>query len=271
MPAEGFFDRHRVLKPPERGTGAVTSAAASRAALSVGSRRPRLTALERRLGYEFQEPTLLRQALLHRSYLNENPGELLESNERLEFIGDAILNMVVSRRLYDDYPGAGEGWLTEVRSRLVRNDTLALLAEHYDLGRYLVMGRGVEAQNGRNRPAILGRTLEAVIGAIYLDGGLRAAQRYILELLKPELNVIAIAGLERDPKSLLQQACQAHRHAAPSYHTVEERGPAHEREFTVEVRLEGRPLGRGEGKSKQVAEKAAAEAALQALPEDAIP
>ena len=253
-------------RPEERGAGAVTNVV-----LGVGARRPRLAALERRLGHEFQEPALLRQALLHRSYLNENPGEALDSNERLEFIGDAILNMVVSRRLYDDYPGAGEGWLTEVRSRLVRNDTLALLAEQYDLGRYLVLGRGVEAQNGRTRPAILGRTLEAVIGAVYLDGGLRAAQRCVLEALKPELDVIAIAGLERDPKSLLQQACQAHRHAAPTYHTVEERGPAHEREFAVEVRLEGRLLGRGEGKSKQAAEKAAAEAALRALPEDAIP
>ena len=253
----------------------------------VRNRSTRLDVLQRRLGHEFADRALLRQAMVHRSYLNENPGEALESNERLEFLGDAILDAVVSRRLYDDYPSASEGWLTEVRSLLVRNETLAERtsvsqpseAEGWltevrsasDLGRYLVMGRGVESQDGRNRPAILGRTFEALLGAVYLDGGWGAAQHVILGALSDQLDAIAIAGVERDPKSQLQQACQAEWHETPRYHTVEERGPAHEREFRVEVRVNGETLGGGEGPSKQAAEKAAAEMALRALPAEAIP
>ena len=208
--------------------------------------------------------------MIHRSYLNENPDEGVESNERLEFLGDAVLGSVVSRRLYHDYPHAAEGWLTEVRSRLVRNETLALLALDYELGRYLVLGKGVEAQGGRERPAILGRAFEAVIGAIHLDGGVRAARRFILQALAAELGTIAVAGLERDPKSLLQQACQANWRTVPNYRTVEERGPAHDRDFRVEVRLDGKVMGSGEGKSKQAAQQAAAEAALRALPVEAL-
>ena len=225
----------------------------------------RVDALARRLGHRFTDSALLRQALLHRSYLNENPHELLESNERLEFLGDAVLDHIISRRLYDDYPAAGEGWLTEVRSLLVRNETLAQLAELYDLGPHIVLGRGIDAQNGRERPSLLGRTFEAVIGAIYLDGGLRAAQRFVLHALAPTMDSIAIGGLERDPKTLLQEACQSRWHATPTYHTIHERGPAHEREFTVQVRLEGRSLASGEGKNKQAAEKLAAETALRQL------
>ena len=237
----------------------------------VRNRSTRLDVLQRRLGHEFADRALLRQAMVHRSYLNENPGEALESNERLEFLGDAILDAVVSRRLYDDYPSASEGWLTEVRSLLVRNETLAERARACDLGRYLVMGRGVESQDGRNRPAILGRTFEALLGAVYLDGGWGAAQHVILRALSDQLEAIAIAGVERDAKSQLQQACQAEWHETPRYHTVEERGPAHEREFRVEVRVNGETLGGGEGPSKQAAEKAAAEMALRALPAEAIP
>ncbi len=227
--------------------------------------------LGQRLGYQFKNPALLREALIHRSYLNEHPEETTESNERLEFLGDSVLGAVISRRLYDEYPHANEGWLTEVRSLLVRNDTLAELAASYRLGDYLVMGNGVEAQSGRRQPAILGRTFEAVIGAVYLDGGQRAVQRFVLRALAPQIEAIGIAGLERDPKSVLQQACQAQWRTTPDYRTVEERGPAHKREFRVEVRLNGDVLADGEGMSKQAAEKAAAEAALRTLPVDAIP
>lgn len=236
------------------------------AALSRAHGGRRLDVLTRRLGYRFDNGALLRQALLHRSYLNENPQELLESNERLEFLGDAVLDQIISRRLYDDYPAAGEGWLTEVRSLLVRNETLALLADQYGLGSYIVLGKGIDAQNGREQPAILGRTFEALIGAIYLDGGLRAARRFVLRALAADLTTIAIAGFERDPKTLLQEACQSRWHATPTYHTIDERGPAHAREFTVLVRLKDHDLATGEGKSKQAAEKIAAEAALRSLP-----
>lgn len=234
-------------------------------------RSTRLDLLAQRLGHSFDDPTLLRTAMTHRSYLNENPDKPLVSNERLEFLGDAVLGAVVSRRLYDDYPNAAEGWLTEVRSRLVRNEMLASLAQEYELGRYLVLGKGVEGQEGRRRPTILGRSFEAVIGAIYMDGGQRSAQRFILRALAAELATIAVTGLERDAKSLLQQACQAQWRVAPRYHTIEQRGPAHDRDFRVEVRLNGEVLATGEGKTKQAAEKLAAEAALQRLPEGAIP
>lgn len=245
----------------------------ARVSRARASQQPERLALQlaQRLGHQFKDPGLLREALIHRSYLNEHPEEGTESNERLEFLGDSVLGAVVARRLYDDYPHANEGWLTEVRSLLVRNETLAELAANYELGDYLVMGNGVEAQSGRSRPAILGRTFEAVIGAIYLDGGQRAAQRFILRALAPQIEAIGIAGLERDPKSVLQQACQAQWRTTPDYRTVEERGPAHEREFRVEVRLNGDVLADGEGMSKQSAEKAAAEAALRTLPVDAIP
>ena len=140
-----------------------------------------------------------------------------------------------------------------------------------DIGPHLILGRGVEAQDGRERPAILGRAFEALIGAVYVDGGLRAAQRVILRALAEELQAIAIGGLERDPKSLLQQACQAQWQAAPRYETVEQRGPAHDREFRVEVHLNGEAMAQGMGKSKQAAEKVAAERALQTLPPEIIP
>ena len=249
----------------------MTKGSAVKASRAASERSRRSDVLARRLGYEFRDSSLLRQALIHRSYLNENPGEALESNERLEFLGDSVLGSIVSRHLYDHYPNASEGWLTEVRSRLVRNETLGELARAQDVGRYLVMGRGVEAQHGRERQAILGRAWEALIGAVYLDGGIRSAQRFILRSLAGELETIAVAGLERDPKSMLQEACQAHWQTAPRYFTVDQRGPAHDRDFRVEVRLNGDVLGSGEGKSKQSAEKAAADAALRALPEEAIP
>ncbi len=249
----------------------MSKGSAGKIARAGQGRGRRVDGLAKRLGYEFQDSSLLRQALMHRSYLNENPGEAPESNERLEFLGDAVLGSVVSRHLYDLYPNASEGWLTEVRSRLVRNETLGELARAQDVGRYLVMGRGVEVQHGRERAAILGRAWEALIGAVYLDGGIRSAQRFILRTLAGELETIAVAGLERDPKSMLQEACQAQWQQAPRYFTIEQRGPAHDRDFRVEVRLNGDVLGSGEGKSKQSAEKAAANAALSTLPEELIP
>ena len=248
------------------GAGAVTAGGGT-----TVRRSARLDELAERLGCRFKEPTLLRQAMIHRSYLNENPTEPLESNERLEFLGDAVLSSVVARRLYEDYPNAAEGWLTEVRSLLVRNETLAQVALRYELGRYLVLGKGVEAQDGRERPAILGRAFEALVGAICLDGGLQAAQRFVMRALRPQLEAVAVAGLERDAKSVLQQVCQAQWHTAPRYETVEQRGPAHEREFQVEVWLNEERLASGEGKSKQAAEKAAAEAALRQWPGEGIP
>ena len=227
--------------------------------------------LAQRLGYEFRESLLLRDALRHRSYLNEHPEKGTESNERLEFLGDAVLGAVIARRLYDDYPHANEGWLTEVRSMLVRNETLADVAAGYELGKYLVMGNGVAGQSGRQRPTILGRAFEAVIGAVYLDGGQRAAQRFILRALAPQIEAIGIAGLERDPKTVLQQACHAKWRTDPDYRIVEEEGPPHRREFRVEVCLNNDVLAEGKGMSKQAAERAAAIAALRALPVDAIP
>lgn len=234
-------------------------------------RGARLETLARRLGHSFKQPRLLHAAMVHRSYLNENPDATVESNERLEFLGDAVLGSVISRRLFDEYPNAGEGWLTEVRSLLVRNETLADVAQAYELGAHVVLGKGVETQGGRERPAILGRAFEAVVGAIYVDGGQRAAQRFVLRALRTQLEAVGVAGLTRDPKSVLQQACQAQWRTTPSYRTIEERGPAHDREFTVEVRLNGDVLAQGEGKSKQAAEKAAAEEALRALPVEALP
>ncbi len=227
--------------------------------------------LTKRLGYKFRDNYLLRQALMHRSHLNEKPEESPLSIERLEFLGYAILSSEISRYLYDHYPNESEGWLTEVRSQLDRNDTLGSIARSQEIGRYLIMGRGVEAQNGRDRTAILGRAWEAIIGAIYLDGGIRSAQRIILRSLEVEIRTIAVAGLARDPKSILQEICQANWREAPQYYTIDQSGPSHNLNFRVEVRMKNDVLGTGEGKSKQSAEKAAANAALHALPEDISP
>jgi len=219
--------------------------------------------LETRLRLKFKDPNLLKQALIHTSYLNENPGIDTGSNERLEFLGDAALGVVVAHQLYVDYPDVDEGKLTELRAHLVRRDTLARAAARFDLGEYLQLGRGEDAAGGRKRPTNLARAYEALVGAIFLDGGLVKARSFIRRSLADEFAKLRQSGMPHDPKSRLQEVIQSKWQTTPSYKLVKAEGPDHARRFTVQVLVGGKSLGSGEGRSKQMAEKAAAQEALK--------
>jgi ribonuclease-3 len=210
----------------------------------------------------FKEPRLLRQALVHTSYLNENPGIDVGSNERLEFLGDAALGVVVAQELYAEYPDDDEGTLTELRAHLVRRDTLARAAARFDLGEYLQLGRGEDAAGGRRRPTNLARAYEALVGAIFLDGGLAKVRSFVRKTLKDELASLRSGGMPHDPKSRLQEVIQSRWQTTPTYKLLKTEGPDHARRFTVQVVVNGRTLGTGEGRSKQMAEKEAAQHAL---------
>jgi ribonuclease-3 len=217
-----------------------------------------------RIGLSFTNLHLLTRALTHRSYVNEHP-EALEDNERLEFLGDAVLDFVVGAWVYNHYPEMKEGGLTRMRSALVRNDQLARFARRLDLGPALRLGRGELHAEGRNRTGLLCTTFEAVIGALYLDSGIPAVEDFIWHILDEAGDRVIDRGEIYDPKSRLQEWAQAEKLGIPDYVTVEAHGPDHAKIFEVEVRLNGKALGRGEGPSKHVAAQQAAQAALNTL------
>jgi len=220
--------------------------------------------VEEKIAVEFHRPALLRQAFIHRSYLNENASEALESNERLEFFGDAVLSYVVAERLFRDCPTCQEGELTEWRGYLVRRDSLANFARKLGLGDYLLLGRGEEQAGGRSRALNLASLFEAVVGAITIDRGLTVAKRFIFNAIGPEIDLRG-RPTPIDPKSRLQEVVQARWQHAPAYRTVHEEGPEHRKLFTIEASIQGRVLGSGVGHSKQEAERQAAVHALEAL------
>ena len=224
-----------------------------------------LIVLQQRLVISFNNPALLEQALVHSSYVNENPDFALTSNERLEFLGDAILNFVVAEKLYQDLPHFSEGEMTRLRAALVSRNTLFRLAKTISLGDYLYLGKGEEASGGRNKPANLAGALEAVIAAIYLDQGLAVAKDCVLRLLEPEMQRVIRQGARLDFKSRLQELIQARYQVTPVYYLVKAEGPDHAKDFTVEVRVGDTVLGKGSGKSKKAAETEAARSALEQL------
>jgi ribonuclease-3 len=226
--------------------------------------------LEARLRLRFKNPNLLKQALVHTSYLNENPGIGVGSNERLEFLGDAALGVVVAQQLYNEYPDVDEGKLTELRAHLVRRDTLARAAARFELGEYLQLGRGEDAAGGRRRPTNMARAYEALVGAIFLDGGIAAVRAFVRRTLKDELQGLRKKGMPHDPKSRLQEVIQSRWQTTPSYKLLKTEGPDHARRFTVQVMVGGKPLGTGEGRSKQMAEKEAAQHALNEIEQQEI-
>jgi ribonuclease-3 len=224
-----------------------------------------LDAAQQTLGVSFNKPLLLKEALVHGSYANEFPHLVPSTNERLEFLGDAVLGLVVAAKLYTDFSHLNEGEMTKLRAVLVRGNTLARVARGIGLGNYLLMGRGEEATGGRTKPANLAGALEAVIGAVFLDQGYGAAGDFVLRLLDAELEKAVSQGIATSYKSELQELLQAREQQAPTYHVIEATGPAHERWFTVEVRLGDTVLGTGSGKSKKSAETDAAHAILGKL------
>jgi ribonuclease-3 len=206
---------------------------------------------------------LLGQALTHASYLNEADASAI-SNERLEFLGDSVLGMIIASVLFDQFPDSGEGDLTRMRADIVRGTSLARVANRLGLGEHMILGRGEEAAGGRHRDRNLAGALEAMIGAVYEAHGYRTAKAFTRRLLKPELEQIRREGARVDAKSSLQHLVQARWHEPPEYVTVQEAAGATHR-FIVEVRVAGSTLGRGEGRSKREAQQAAAQEAVVAL------
>lgn len=223
-----------------------------------------LSLVQERAGVRFRDTDLLRRALTHPSYANEHPEEDAGTNERLEFLGDAVLGLIVAADLYERFPDAGEGRLTEWRAQLVMGPTLARAAGTLGLGAALRLGRGEDATGGREREGNLARVYEAVLGALLLDRGLDAARDFVRRTLAAEIDAVAAEDAAPNPKGELQQLLQE-QSARPEYVTVASEGPEHDRRFTVEVRVDGRVAGTGMGISKQEAEKAAAAEALTGL------
>jgi len=224
---------------------------------------PRDTALAERLGVRPLPPDLLNEALTHSSYVNESDSRGA-SNERLEFLGDAVLGFVTADLLFKSFPDAGEGLLTRMRAELVRGRTLARAAERLQLGDYLVLGRGEAAAGGRDRDRNLAGAVEALIGAVYRAHGIRAARALVRRLLRPELQKVFSEGATLDPKSRLQQLVQGRWRKPPEYVTVETAGDP-EGKFIARVLAEGTELGQGRGPTKRAAQQEAARHALAQL------
>jgi ribonuclease-3 len=212
------------------------------------------------LRQEFKNKDLLDQALTHRSWLNEHKGERT-SNERLEFLGDAILEFVASKEIYDQFPDKEEGYLTVLRANLVNTVALAEVAKHLDLGSELFLSKGEVDGGGRSNTSLLADTVEAIIGAIFIDRGVDSAENFIKENLLSEVEKKASEPL-KDAKSMLQELIQSKGLPAPKYQVAEESGPDHDKKFVIEVMVDGKSWGKGEGKSKSGAEQEAARQVL---------
>ena len=229
---------------------------------------PDIDALQKILGVTFNKPSLLEQALVHSSYINENPTYTSGHNERLEFFGDAVLDFIVAEKLYQEFPDLSEGKMTKLRASLVRRDTLARVARDIKLGDYLYMGKGEESSGGRNKTPNLAGALEAIIAAVYLDQGMAAAGNMVMELLVEEWKKISRQNIYVDYKSKLQELVQSRFQMTPAYRLVSEEGPDHDKSFVVEVMVNAKVLGSGTGKSKKLAETEAARLALERLGAD---
>ena len=222
-----------------------------------------MQAIEEKISYSFADKALLENALTHSSYANENRGRSCESNERLEFLGDSVLGLVVADALYRRFPGLPEGHMTRLRAQLVCEESLHHVAAQLGLGEYIRLGRGEEHTGGRNRTSILADAVEALIAAMYLDGGMEVArgfiERYILTALDGEMPAVG------DCKTELQELVQRKSGSVLTYELLGESGPDHDKTFTSQVSLNGRPIGSGSGRTKKEAEQAAARAALREM------
>ncbi len=219
--------------------------------------------LEKKLGLNFKNKDLLAQAFTHRSYLNESPETDLEHNERLEFLGDAVIELIVTEELYKKYPKKPEGELTNWRAALVNAKMLASVAEELGFNDFLLLSKGEAKEGGKARAYILANTFEAVLGALYLDSGYEPADKFIKKCLLPKLSAIIKEGSYKDAKSLFQEESQERVSITPNYKVLKESGPDHEKHFTVGVFLADDIVAKGEGTSKQEAEEDAAKNALE--------
>lgn len=224
-----------------------------------------IESLQQEIGYRFNEPALLHEALTHKSFSNENPEEPAACNERLEFLGDAVLDLVISQRCFLDYPDLPEGELTRVRAELVREKSLADAARKLDLGSCLRMGRGERRSGGENKDSLLANAIEALIGAVFLDAGYRASQDLVDRFFHEGIRQAVNNEFSVDHKTTLQEFCQRIYHEPPVYQMVAVTGPDHQRHYTVAVLLKGKRIATGAGRSKKLAEQDAARGALEVL------
>jgi len=220
--------------------------------------------LQKKLGYVFCDPALLRLALTHPSVAHEK-GAPVQTNQRLEFLGDAVLQLVLTRVLFEKFPSVGEGPLTKARAKLVNRRTLAEHGRRLGLGAHLIVSRGEEIHGGRERPSALADTFEALLGAIFLDGGFEVAREFILREFQSAFGELSVIPILENPKGELQELLQSASSQAPEYHVVAATGPDHDRVFECTVHHGGVELARGQGKSKKAAESEAALAALAKL------
>lgn len=221
--------------------------------------------MQQKLGIVFADQELLRKALIHPSYVEEHVDDGDESNQRMEFLGDACLNFIVAHELYQRYPDMDEGTLTEVRSRIVRNETLAMIARKLEFGPHLLLGRGEKANQGANRDSNLADAFEALVAALFLDQGYDGARRFILEVMGEQLKLGSDRTNLQDPKTQLQELAHSRGVTLPGYRVLNVDGPAHNPTYTVEVHWDGETLGIGRGSRKIDAERQAARNALEKL------
>lgn len=233
------------------------------------SRLRQLDKLQTTLRVKFKDKRLLGRALVHRSYINES-GTSVKDNERLEYLGDSVLGLVVNEYLFKHFEDYHEGDLAKIKSVVVSEETLAKVARELNLGSFILMGKGEEMSGGRKRSSILANTLEAVIGAIYLDSGLKESRRFILGLMKGDIERVDNLTYQRDPKTTLQEYVQKKYKERPDYDVVEEKGPDHQKEFYVQLSIHGKKIAMGKGSSKRKAEMHAANQALKALEKGAL-
>ncbi len=215
--------------------------------------------------YTFQHPNLLKNALTHSSYANENKERGTSSNERLEFLGDSVLGLICARYIYSEYRSLPEGELTKLRASIVCERSLYEFARQIDLGERLLLGRGERAGGGSQRPSVLADAVEAVLAAIYLDGGMEAAQAFILDFIKKKAEEVMHSRQVVDYKTTLQEIVQKNHEEVLSYRLKEESGPDHKKIFVMEVLINSNVLAEGSGHSKKLAEQAAAKAALELM------
>jgi len=229
-----------------------------------------ISRLEKKLGLKFKNKKILKQSLIHRSYINEHRQESLASNERLEFLGDAVLELWTTQQLFDHFPHLSEGILTNIRAALVRTESLARTAACLDLGRYLLLSKGEDEGGGRENPSLLADTFEAVVGAVYLDQGWEAVSQFLEKRLLKKLIRLGKKGDIKDAKTQLQEIVQAKLKLTPHYQIVEEEGPDHQKLFTAAVFFNQKEIATGKGSSKKEAEERAARKALTQIGEKTI-
>ena len=221
--------------------------------------------LEKILSYTFKDRELITNALTHRSYAYTNHDDMMKSNERLEFLGDAVLELIVSENLFTAYPKLREGDLTKIRAVIVSKSNLSKVARHIGINRYILLSQSEDLSGGRTRASILADTFEAIIGALYLDGDLKAAEEFITATLLPDIENGNKLPEDKNYKNILLEWVQANKNGYPIYKTISEEGPDHDKQFHIEVYVEGQPFGTGTGRSKKEAQQNAALDALKQL------